>query len=90
MAKQVHIRVDDAIYEELSEYSALSGQSMQDCLSVAIIQLLRKNKVETPCKEYSYLNALVDTVYIPMNGINTARKLTSPILGNNQMVTLPK
>ena len=54
MAKQVHIRVDDAIYEELSEYSALSGQSMQDCLSVAIRQLLIKNKVETPCKEYSY------------------------------------
>ena len=52
MAKQVHIRVDDAIYEELSEYSALSGQSMQDCLSVAIRQLLIKNKVETPCKEY--------------------------------------
>ena len=45
MAKQVHIRVDDAIYEELSEYSALSGQSMQDCLSVAIRQLLIKNKV---------------------------------------------
>ena len=54
MAKQVHIRVDDAIYEVLSEYSALSGQSMQDCLSVAIRQLLIKNKVEAPCKESSY------------------------------------
>lgn len=54
MAKQVHIRVDDAIYEELSEYSALSGQSMQDCLSVAIRQLLIKNKVDAPCKESGY------------------------------------
>ena len=54
MAKQVHIRVDDAIYEELSEYSVLSGQSMQDCLSVAIRQLLIKNKVEDPCKESGY------------------------------------
>ena len=44
MAKQVHIRVDDAIYEELSEYSALSEQSMLDCLSVAIRQLLNKSK----------------------------------------------
>ena len=35
MAKQVHIRVDDDIYKELSDYSVVSGQSMQDCLSVA-------------------------------------------------------
>ena len=54
MAKQVHIRVDDAIYEELSEYSALSGQSMQDCLSVAIRQLLVKNKEDIPRKETDY------------------------------------
>ena len=30
MAKQVHIRVDDDIYKELSDYSVVSGQSMQD------------------------------------------------------------
>ena len=28
MAKQVHIRVDDDIYKELSDYSVVSGQSM--------------------------------------------------------------
>jgi len=44
MAKQVHIRVDDTTYEELNEYSALSGQSMQDYLSVAIRQLLVKKR----------------------------------------------
>lgn len=54
MAKQVHIRVDDAIYKELSEYSALSGQSMQDCLSVAIRQILVKNKEDIPRKETDY------------------------------------
>lgn len=46
MAKQIHIRVDDDIYEELSDYSAVSRQSIQDCLSVAIRQLLVKAKQE--------------------------------------------
>lgn len=46
MAKQVHIRVDDEVYEELSNYSSVSGQSIQDCLSVAIRQLLINAKEE--------------------------------------------
>lgn len=46
MAKQVHIRVDDDMYEELSNYSSVSGQSLQDCMSVAIRQLLVKAKEE--------------------------------------------
>lgn len=46
MAKQVHIRVDDDIYEELSNYSLVSGQTIQDCLSVAIRQMLVKAKAE--------------------------------------------
>lgn len=46
MAKQVHIRVDDDVYEELSNYSSVSGQSIQDCLSVAIRQLLINAKEE--------------------------------------------
>ena len=54
MAKQVHIRVDDTTYEELSEYSTLSGQSMQDYLSVAIRQLLVKKREDVPRKETDY------------------------------------
>ena len=46
MAKQVHIRVDDNTYEELSNYAEVSGQSIQDCFSVAIRQLLVKAKAE--------------------------------------------
>ena len=46
MAKQVHIRVDDDIYEELSNYIVVSGQTMQDCLSIAIRQMLVKAKAE--------------------------------------------
>ena len=54
MAKQVHIRVDDTTYEELNEYSALSGQSMQDYLSVAIRQFLVKKREDVPRKETDY------------------------------------
>lgn len=46
MAKQVHIRVNDELYEELSNYSDVSGQSIQDCLAIAIRQLLIKAKEE--------------------------------------------
>lgn len=46
MAKQVHIRVDDDIYEELSNYMVVSGQTMQDCLSIAIRQMLVRAKAE--------------------------------------------
>ena len=46
MAKQVHIRVDDEVYEKLSNFSSVSGQSIQDCLSVAIRQLLINAKEE--------------------------------------------
>lgn len=54
MAKQVHIRVDDDMYEELSNYSSVSGQSMQDCLSIAIRQLLVKAKEEPLAKGEGY------------------------------------
>lgn len=46
MAKQVHIRVDDDLYEELSNYMVVSGQTMQDCISIAIRQMLVKAKAE--------------------------------------------
>ncbi len=54
MARQVHIRVDDMIYEELREYSAFSGHSIQDCLSVAIRRFLVRNKEDIPHKETNY------------------------------------
>lgn len=53
MAKQVHVRVDDDIYKELSDYSIVSGQSIQDCLSVAIRRLLVNVKEEPKPAENS-------------------------------------
>ena len=44
MTRQLHIRVDDETYEALIGYSASKGQSMQDCISSAIKQMLVKGK----------------------------------------------
>ena len=54
MSKQIHIRVDDDVYKELSDYSATSGQSMQECFSVAIKQMLIKEKKEPYCCNQRY------------------------------------
>lgn len=54
MPKQIHIRVDDDTYSRLSDYSTVSGQSIQDCLSVAIRQLLVTAKREPDCSNNGY------------------------------------
>lgn len=58
MAKQVHIRVSDDLYEELNSYSDVSGQSIQDCLAIAIRQLLEKSKDESaqPSEGYKFID----------------------------------
>ena len=46
MAKQVHIRLDDAVYEALTGYNDENNTSVQDAVSSAIIQFLKQqNKV---------------------------------------------
>ncbi len=42
MAKQIHIRLEDTLYEALSVYTETSGQSVQDCVSGAVMQMLNK------------------------------------------------
>lgn len=42
MAKQVHIRLDDTLFEALSKYTESSGQSVQDCVSGAVRQMLNR------------------------------------------------
>ena len=42
MAKQVHIRLDDAVYEALSDYTGETNSSVQDSVSSAIIQFLKQ------------------------------------------------
>ena len=48
MSKQVHIRMDDSLYEALSEYTGTTGQSVQDCVSAAIMQMLGRQRNEQP------------------------------------------
>lgn len=54
MAKQIHIRLDDAVFEALSEYTGTSGQSVQDCVSSAVIKLLNKQNTDVIKKEASF------------------------------------
>lgn len=42
MAKQIHIRLDDTVYNALTQYAAKSNSSMQDSVSSAIIQFLNR------------------------------------------------
>lgn len=44
MSKQIHIRLEDNVYKELSEYTEEKGQSVQDCVSSALIRILNLQK----------------------------------------------
>ena len=48
MSKQVHVRMDDSLYEALSAYTGQTGQSVQECISGAIMQMLGRQKNEQP------------------------------------------
>lgn len=42
MSKQVHIRLDDAVYEALTDYNMETNSSVQDAVNSAIIHFLNK------------------------------------------------
>ena len=49
MAKQVHVRLDDAVYEALADYTGETNTSVQDSVSSAIMQFLKQqNKEKIP------------------------------------------
>jgi len=51
MAKQIHVRLDDAVFDALGEYVENTDQSIQDCVSTAILQLLSRQKSSFPKKD---------------------------------------
>ncbi|MCD7841924.1 MAG: DNA (cytosine-5-)-methyltransferase [Lachnospiraceae bacterium] len=51
MAKQVHIRLDDAVYEALADYNVETNSSVQDSINSAIIQFLsRQTRATRPAR----------------------------------------
>lgn len=57
--KQVHIRVDDKLYEELNAYSMQTEQSMQDCVREAVayyVTDMRRKQKNTSDKTFSFID----------------------------------
>ncbi len=54
MAKQIHIRLDDAVLEALSAYTEKNNISLQDCVCNAIMQFLTRQARETVPKSASF------------------------------------
>ena len=58
MAKQVHVRLDDKVYNALTEYSAETGNTVQDSISGAVIQYLKKiNRIDgTNTNKFTFID----------------------------------
>lgn len=54
MAKQLHIRLEDSLFEALSEYTDVSGQSVQDVISSSIMQMLSNQTQASEGKEAKF------------------------------------
>ena len=54
MAKQIHIRLEDPLFEALSDYTEASGLSVQDVISSSLMQLLSNQAQVTEDKEVKF------------------------------------
>lgn len=57
--KQVHLRVDDELYNELNNYSAMTEQTMQDCLREAIAYFVtdvKKKQYEIKSEQFTFID----------------------------------
>lgn len=57
--KQVHVRVDDELYNELNAYSIRNEQTMQDCVREAVayyVSDLRKKKTFTDDEKFTFID----------------------------------
>ena len=52
--KQIHIRLDDVVYDELAEYAKYSGQTVQECISFALMDLFEQQKQKRSLKSGSF------------------------------------
>jgi DNA (cytosine-5)-methyltransferase 1 len=58
MPKQLHIRIDDRIYDTLSEYAMVSGKTIQDCVTDALVALFNDTYREatTATAKFSFID----------------------------------
>ena len=54
MAKQLHIRLEDSLFEALSEYTETTGKSVQDVISGSIMQMLSSQTQADTSKETTF------------------------------------
>lgn len=58
--KQVHLRVDDSLYNELNNYSTMTEQTMQDCVREAVAyyvsDIKKKTKPEESRGSFSFID----------------------------------
>jgi DNA (cytosine-5)-methyltransferase 1 len=60
MSKQIHVRLEDNLYKELSTYTEETGKTVQDCINGAVIKLLNKQKTEINVKKKNYSFKFID------------------------------
>lgn len=57
MAKQIHIRLEDTVFEALLSHSVLADETLQDVVSGALMQFLEnRNKIAHSSGKYSFID----------------------------------
>ena len=89
MTKQIHIRLDDKIYNTLSEYSVITNKPVQDCVIEALALMLDDRHKERQVKKGKFtfidllqvlvacgwlLKPVADNVYSPVSGTGIVKR----------------
>lgn len=64
--KQMHLRVDDALYEELNTYSVETEQSMQACVREAVAYYItdkKKKQIPVLKSQFTFIDLFAEFAY---------------------------